>query len=104
MLVTRQRKSLWFIYLLECSDGRLYTGISTDLHKRFALHCSGKGAKFTRSSKPLRMLAAKKCKDRSGASKLEWEIKQLKPVQKRAVASRWKAIKNLPTLHSAAKT
>ncbi len=88
----------WFIYILECEDGRLYTGITTNLHKRFAQHLRGKGAKFTRSSKPLHMLAARKCKNRSDASKLEWAIKQLKPAQKIVTAKKWKVIKNLPNV------
>jgi len=79
----------WFIYLLECADGRLYCGITTDLEKRFKAHVSGKGARFTRANRPSRIIAAKPCGSRSEASKLEWEVKQLNPAQKRTVALEW---------------
>jgi len=86
----------WFVYLLECTNGRLYTGITVDLEKRFLKHCSGKGAMFTRLNAPAKIIAAKRCKNRSEASKLEWAIKQLKPQQKREQASQWTVIKKLP--------
>jgi putative endonuclease len=79
----------WFVYLLECANGRIYTGITTDLEKRFNAHVSGKGAKFTRANRPSHIIAAKPCRTRSEASKLEWAIKRLKPAQKRAMASEW---------------
>ena len=43
----------WFLYLIECADGSLYTGIATDVEARFAKHASGKGARYTRSRKPV---------------------------------------------------
>ena len=46
----------WFIYLLECADGSLYTGIAVDVAARFAAHQSGQGARYTRSHKPVRLL------------------------------------------------
>ena len=79
----------WFVYILECSNGRLYTGITTDLERRFHEHSTGKGAMFTRLNRPERILAAITCKDRSVASKLEWSIKQLPASKKRALASQW---------------
>ena len=88
--------ALWFVYLLECANGKLYCGITTDLAKRFKAHVSGKGAKFTRANRPSHMIAAKPCKNRSEASKLEWAIKRLKPAQKRAIALQWTMTKGLP--------
>ncbi len=79
----------WFVYLLECADGRIYTGIATDVTKRFAAHCSGKGAKFTRANRPVRILAVKACADRSEASKLEYAVKAYTPKQKRALVAVW---------------
>jgi putative endonuclease len=79
----------WFVYVLECTNGRLYTGITTDVEKRFAKHSTGKGAMFTRLNRPLRMLGATSCLNRSEASKLEWSIKTLKPQQKRALVLQW---------------
>ena len=87
-----ESSSTWFIYLLECADGRIYCGITTDLEKRFNAHVSGKGAKFTRANKPERIIAAKPCWSRSEASKLERAIKRLTPPQKRATAAEWLAM------------
>lgn len=80
---------LWFVYILECSNGRLYTGITTDLERRFQEHSRGKGAMFTRLNRASRMLAAISCIDRSEASKQEWNIKQMSAKDKRALASKW---------------
>lgn len=81
--------SVWFVYLLECVNGKIYTGITTDVSKRFNTHLSGKGAKFTRSNPPSHIIAARQCDNRSEASKLEYQIKQLTPTQKRALGSEW---------------
>lgn len=90
----------WFVYLLECSNGRLYTGITTDLDRRFAKHSSGKGAMFTRLNRPLRMIAAKPCENRSAASKLEWQIKRLKVEQKWLLVADWPLQEGLPGMLS----
>ena len=67
----------WYIYLLECVDGSFYTGITVDLATRFADHQSGKGARYTRSHKPLRLLASAPVGNRSAALKAELAIKRL---------------------------
>lgn len=86
----------WFVYLLECQNGRLYTGITTDLARRFAQHASGKGAAFTRRNPPKAMLAAQPCSGRSEASRIECAVKALRtPGAKRLRASGWTE-KNLP--------
>jgi putative endonuclease len=85
-------EKVWFVYVLECVNGRLYTGITTDLAKRLAAHKSGKGALFTRRNTPLRMLAATSCANRSEASKMEYRIKQLTAAQKRDLAATWPPI------------
>ncbi|MBD3680258.1 GIY-YIG nuclease family protein [Stenotrophomonas sp. Br8] len=66
----------WFLYLLECRDGSYYAGISTDVQARFAAHQAGKGARYTRSRPPLRVLAVREYPDRATASRAEWELKQ----------------------------
>ena len=96
--VTEKPNKTWFVYLLECANGRLYTGITTNLAERFLKHSSGKGAMFTRLNRPSRMIAAKRCEDRSEASKLEWAIKKLSPEKKRALASQWPVVEDLPKL------
>ena len=77
----------WFVYLIECVDGSLYTGITVDLAARFAAHSEGRGGHYTRAHPPLRMLAAEPHADRSAASKAEYRIKQLSAAQKRALAA-----------------
>jgi len=79
----------WFVYLLECKNGRLYTGIATDVGARFRKHSSGKGAMFTRLNRPSHVVGARKCRDRSEASRLEAVIKRLSPGQKRMTAGEW---------------
>lgn len=77
----------WHVYLIECEDGSIYTGIAVDVGKRYAAHCAGKGAKYTRSRKPRQLLASLATSNRSTASRLEHAIKQLSPTQKRQLAS-----------------
>jgi putative endonuclease len=76
----------WYVYMLECADGSLYTGIAIDVEARFALHAAGKGARYTRAHPPLRILFQEEHADRSGASKAEFRIKQMSAAQKRAYA------------------
>lgn len=75
----------WFVYLLECRNGSVYTGITTDIPRRFAQHAAGKGARYTRSNPPVRLLAQFPCPDRSSASRAECAIKRLAPADKRAL-------------------
>lgn len=67
----------WFVYMLECKGGLIYTGITPDVAARFEKHCSGKGAAFTRINPPLRLLAKRRYRDRSAASKAEAQLKKL---------------------------
>lgn len=75
----------WHVYLIECRDFSVYTGITTDVDRRFAQHLAGKGARYTRARPPVRLLASFPFPDRSSASRAEYEIKQLSPAQKRAL-------------------
>lgn len=93
-----ENAEVWFIYLLECKNGRLYTGITPDLAVRFRKHCTGKGAMFTRLNAPQRMIAANPCMNRSEASKLERTIKNLTPDQKRFMAAQWQLQDGLPSV------
>ncbi|UCV13458.1 GIY-YIG nuclease family protein [Quatrionicoccus australiensis] len=76
-------KKPWFLYLIECCDGSIYTGITVDVAARYAAHCQGTGARYTRSHPPLRLLGHEQHPDRSSASKAEYRIKQLSPQEKR---------------------
>ena len=75
----------WYVYIIECRDGSLYTGIATDVERRYAAHVAGRGARYTRSHPPSRLLARFEHPDRAGASKAEYAIKQLTPARKRAL-------------------
>jgi putative acetyltransferase len=79
----------WSLYLVECVDGSLYTGIAIDPHARFALHLAGKGARYTRAHPPARLLATCAFPDRSSALKAEYRLKQLAPLEKRRIAAEW---------------
>jgi putative endonuclease len=63
------------VYMLECANGSFYTGITTDMERRFIEHFSGKGARYTRSNPPIRIMLTETFKTRSAASKREAEIK-----------------------------
>lgn len=73
---------MWYIYILECSDGTLYTGITTDVNRRLSQHNSGKGAKYTKMRRPVTLRALFEAKNRSEASKEEYRIKQLSRAEK----------------------
>lgn len=64
-----------FVYLLRCSDNSLYCGWTTDLEKRIEAHNSGRGAKYTKSRRPVELVYAEECESKSAAMKREWFIK-----------------------------
>ena len=68
---------MWYLYILRCKDGTLYTGITTDVEKRLEAHQSGKGAKYTRGRGPLELVYKEECGDHSSALRRELEIKRL---------------------------
>ena len=78
----------WFVYLIECSDGSIYTGITIDVRARYAAHASGKGARYTRSHPPRRLLAAFEFPDRRAAAKAEYAIRRLRPREKRMLCGK----------------
>jgi putative endonuclease len=75
---------MYFVYILECNNGSYYTGITTDVTRRFKEHLEDKikGAKYTRVNKPIRVVYEESCKDRSVASKRECAIKKLSRKEK----------------------
>jgi len=73
----------WRVYMVRCSDGTLYTGITKDLAKRIAAHNSGKdGARYTRSRRPVTLVYAEEVASRSAAARLEYRLKRLPPAKK----------------------
>lgn len=67
----------WVVYMLECGDGSLYTGITDDFEKRFKAHREGKGAKYTRGRGPLKLRYMERCETHSDALRREYALKQL---------------------------
>lgn len=68
---------MWFVYIIKCVDGSLYTGYTNNLEGRFEKHKNGKGAKYTRSHIPEKIVFYKKCRIKITAQKKEREIKNL---------------------------
>ena len=75
----------WYLYILKCGDGTLYIGIALDVDRRFAAHCQGKGAKYTRGRGPLTLLYRETCGDHSQALRRELEVKALTRPEKEAL-------------------
>lgn len=67
----------WYVYILECKDNTLYTGITNDLDARLKKHNLGTASKYTRSRVPVKLVYVEMAIDRSQASKREYELKQL---------------------------
>ena len=80
----------WFVYMLRCSNGCLYTGITTDVQKRLKVHNAGKGSAYVRAHRPAKLVAFTASKNRSAASRLECSVKSLNRAQKLALAEKWK--------------
>lgn len=72
----------WYVYILRCGDGSLYTGISDDVLRRLAAHRAGKGAKYTRGRGPLELVYTQALPDKSAALRREAEIKRLRREEK----------------------
>ncbi len=68
---------MYEVYILECADGTLYTGIARDAEHRMAVHNRGRGAKYTRSRLPVRLCYREEQPDKSAALRREYAIKQL---------------------------
>ena len=72
----------WFIYILLCGDGTLYTGITGDVDRRLAAHRAGRGAKYTRGRGPLQLVYQERRPDRSSALRREAQIKHMSRTDK----------------------
>ncbi len=96
MMRMAKEQAGWHVYLIECRDGSLYTGIAVDVAQRYAKHVAGTGARYTRSHPPLRLLGQCAYPDRSAASIAEYRIKQLTPGGKRALCESWAASVDTP--------
>lgn len=77
----------WYVYILRCGDGTLYTGVTDDVPRRLAVHRSGKGAKYTRGRGPLELVYQEELPDKSAALRREYAVKQLKRAEKLALCA-----------------
>ena len=73
---------MYTLYILQCADNSLYTGIAKNLEKRLEMHRAGTGAKYVRGRLPFKLVYTEECKDRSSALKREIQIKKMKKIQK----------------------
>ncbi len=72
------KAACWFLYMVVCADDSLYTGISTDLHRRVAEHNHGlAGARYTRGRRPVRLVYWERLESRAAAARREWVVKRL---------------------------
>lgn len=78
----------WFVYILRCGDGTLYTGMTDDVFRRVQIHNSGKGAKYTRGRTPVEAVYTEECESYSAALKREYAIKRLTRQQKMALIAK----------------
>lgn len=76
---------MYYLYILRCADGTLYTGITPDVEKRFKEHISGKGAKYTKAHKPIKIEFVRFVGTKSDALKAEYKIKKLKRSEKEEI-------------------
>ena len=77
----------WWVYILRCGDGTLYTGTAADVERRLAAHRRGRGAKYTRGRGPLAVVYREACPDRGAALRREAAIKKYRRAEKEALIS-----------------
>ena len=75
----------WWVYILRCADNTLYTGVSNDLSGRVKSHNAGRGARYTRSRRPVELVYQEAAADRGVAQQREYAIRKLNAQQKRAL-------------------
>ncbi len=75
----------WWVYMVRCADDSLYTGSTNDLDRRLQAHNTGKGARYTRSRRPVELVWSRRLKDKSAALSLEARLKQLSRPEKLAL-------------------
>ena len=88
---------MWSVYIIRCGDNSLYTGISNNVAKRFAVHQSGgtAAAKYTRCRHPLKLVFSQEVGTKSEASRIEYRIKQLPKGTKECLVRGMTSLSNL---------
>ena len=79
----------WDVYMVRCSDGSLYTGITKDVKSRVSLHNAGRGAKYTRARRPVELVYRETVGDRGAAMRREYAIKRLRPIAKKKLITKF---------------
>lgn len=82
----------WFLYILRCADGSLYTGITTDLERRLQKHQKGRASKYTRSRLPVKLVYQERCQGRANALIREFAVKALAKAKKEVLAGQCKSM------------
>jgi len=91
-LIVAQAETNWSVYIIAADDGAYYTGVSTDVERRFQEHChGGKGAKYFRGRKPVAVVYQESGHTRSSACQREAAIKKLRRAQKQQLIDRYSA-------------
>ncbi|MDH3826820.1 MAG: GIY-YIG nuclease family protein [Desulfobacterales bacterium] len=85
----------WYVYIVRCRDGSLYTGIATDVERRMADHLANKGAKYLRGRGPLKLVFTKKVGKKGRALKVEHRVKRLPRHKKEALIKTGAGIETL---------
>lgn len=80
---------MYYVYMVRCKDNSLYTGWTTDPKRRAKEHNKGKGAKYTRSRRPVKLVYVEETSTKQEAMKREYAIKQLQKVEKEKICLRW---------------
>jgi putative endonuclease len=80
-------RDVWFVYIAECADGTLYTGIALDVAVRMTEHDAGRGARYTRGRGPLTVRAVRRCASKGAALRLEHALKRLRRADKQKLTS-----------------
>jgi putative endonuclease len=80
-----------FVYILQCADGSYYTGWTTDLERRVAAHNAGRGGRYTRSRRPVKLVYWEEHPDRRSAQQRELALKRLPRARKLALVTTFKS-------------
>ena len=85
----------WYVYIVKCRDGSLYTGIATDVERRLADHLANRGSKYLRGRAPLKLVFKKQIGEKGQALKVERKVKRLPRHKKKALVKTGKGIQKL---------
>jgi len=88
--------AVWFLYILECSDGSFYTGVSTDIDRRLREHQEGRASRYTRTRRPVVLVYREECGSRSVSLSRECAVKSLSRLRKAELISEFRAAPPAP--------